>query len=138
MQPAGDSKLLRIAGAALYLLAAALFLAAYLSQSGVILGLFGMLAGAAGTATLRLSRAAQPESLKMQQIRQAWVLKPWLFVVGAVLFVPVIVSVLWMYHEATHGYTGSAFPLYMLAVSAIFFGGWWSAIYVRWQQRPRI
>jgi hypothetical protein len=137
MQSQRKSKLLRVTAALLYFLAAASFLWAFLSHGGAIFSLFGVVVGAAGAATLRLSRT-QPESLKTQQFRQAWVLKPWLFIVGVALAIPVVVALAWMFQEAANGYRGSAIPIYMFAISAVVCGAWWAAIFARWQQRPRI
>jgi hypothetical protein len=133
MQSQSKSLILRITALALFFLAAVVFL----SQRSVLSDLFGVLAAAAGISVARLS-STQPESLKMRQFRQAWALKPWLFVVGVALIVPVAISLAWMFREAANRYKGSAFPLYMFAVSAVFCGAWWAAIFARWLQRPRI
>lgn len=141
MEPDRKSKFFRIGGAALFFVAAA----AFLFHRGVATDVFGLLAGAAGVASVRRSRVStgalsgvSRESLKMRQFRQAWAIKPWLLIVGAVLIVPVAFSGAWMYLEAVHKYPDSAVPLYMFAVSAVLCGAWWAGIYARWQQRPRI
>jgi len=78
------------------------------------------------------------ETPEVRDIRRAWALKPWQWLVGVALVVPMVVSLALMYRSVLNGYTGSAFPIYAFAMSSLLCGGWWSALFARWWQGPRI
>jgi|SRR6185312_16185370 len=110
---------------------------AFFTGHGVVLHSLAMILVLASVSLVQRSRTSV-ETPKVREMRQAWALKPWHWLAGVALVVPVVVSLALMYRSALNGYTGSAFPIYAFAISSLLCGGWWSALFARWWQGPRI
>jgi hypothetical protein len=103
-----------------------------------VLGLFGVLAAAAGAQTARRARGLPAVPVWSPEKQKALALKPWHWFVGFALVVPVVVSVAWLYRIAQNGYNGPVSSLYLFAVSFMVCGGWWAVLFTRWLHTRRI
>lgn len=119
----------------LFIIAAALIFVGWHSN---FIGLFGVLAAAAGAQTARRARGLSAVPAWNPEKQKALALKPWHWLVGLALVVPVVVSVAWLYRIAQNGYNGPVFSLYLFAISFMVCGGWWSVLFIRWLHTRRI
>ena len=97
-----------------------------------------LLAAAAGAQAARRARGLPAVSAWSAEKQKALALRPWHWLAGLVLIVPVAVSVAWLYRIALNGYNGPVLSLYFFLISFLVCGGWWSVLFIRWLHGRRI